>query len=353
MRLHPKLDKEALIAKLKKQGLSNAQIQYAVNDEEKRGDLSKSGKEIRDMKRTVQHEQTVAETSTLDPTRVVATARESDGGVRRAIVRKNLVKEKKPMKEDLETVLTELVEAGYSDDQILEMIVQEANEKDWAPDHEGNINIRVNPKEYKLRSKKELKGIEYDYGVSGKGEYHYNRDLERAKYFHKTGKEPVYWHHHSQQRDPHPVYHRFYKKKSSTISEAKMDRRKVGKVKLTPGKPMTKKQYAEMKAKAMSRKKVKPVAKPAKAEEAPEISGLDLITQHPMNRQIRSVLSTIPKTEHKTAAVNWLTAAIKNHKDNHVQSFVSNPFETMKSILNDRPKKTGPSLPKLKFMGEK
>lgn len=258
MRLHPKLDKEALIAKLKKQGLSNAQIQYAVNDEEKRGDLSKTSKEIRDMKRTVQHEQTVTETSSKDPTTVIGTARTPDGRLRRTKVRKDFVKGDKPMHEDLETVLTELVEAGYSDDQILEMIV----------------------------------------------------------------------------------------------AEAKIDRRKVGKVKLTPGKPMTKKQYAEMKSKAMSRKKVKPVKK-KEVEPEPEVTGLDLITQHPMNRQIRSVLSTIPKTEHKAAAVNWLTKAIKDHKDNHVQSFVSNPFETMKSILNDRPKKTGPSLPTLKFMGQK
>lgn len=140
------------------------------------------------------------------------------------------------------------------------------------------------------------------------------------------------------------------------VVEAKVDRRKVGKVKLTPGKPMSKKEYAAMKAAALSKKKkVVPQSKPKSkdsSENTEGLSGNDLITQHPQQKQIRSVLSTIAKTAHKELAVNWLINKIKDGKNNEVKSFVASPYETMKSILQDheKNKRSKVTLPRVSFL---
>jgi len=129
---------------------------------------------------------------------------------------------------------------------------------------------------------------------------------------------------------------------------------RAGKIKLTPGKKLTPKEYKQMKAAALAKKKAKDTAKaaPPKEEPAVQSSGLDLITQHPDAKLIRSALSNVPAA-HKQAAVSWLMNAIQDHKDNHIGAFVRNPHETMQSILkNNNKNKNKVSLPKLKFMGD-
>lgn len=321
------VNREKVVKKLISKGLKPVEIRYYMNQLEKRHDLSLSHHEVQKLKKIIHSEEVVKETSSLDPTRVIATKRENDGTVGRTIVRKNLVKEKK-QKMANEGYIKSLLDAGFNQKEIDHLIANndEVNE---------NLSTKFFDKFYKRP------------GEVGRPSRNIKKRLKSANtsFVKKIANQP------GKLGGAAELQRRLAKK---MVSEQKIDRRKVGKVRLTPGKPMSKKQYAKMKETALSKKKIvkaKPVPKSQKPVE--ELSGLDLITQHPMNKQIRSVLATIPKTEHKEAAVNWLTKAIKDHKDNHVQSFVGNPFETMKSILNDRPKKTGPSLPKLKFMGEK
>lgn len=260
------IDREKLITKLKAKGLTNAEIQYYLNHSEKRDDLAMSHKEVHYLKKIIQHnEETVQETSTFDPTRVVATRRKNDGTVSKTVVRKDLVKKKEPgmTQEELDAYIDALSKDGFNEDEISHLVSQ--------------------------------------------------------------------------------------------LDEQKIDRRKVGKVKLTPGKPMSKKDYATLKSRAMSKKtKIKPKPK-SEEQKKEELTGLDLITQHPMSKVIRSTLSNIPKTAHKEQAVKWLISAIKDHKDNHVQAFVNNPFETMASIMRTnsaKQKKAGPSLPKITGMDQ-
>ena len=125
------------------------------------------------------------------------------------------------------------------------------------------------------------------------------------------------------------------KKKKEKKEEIKEGR--VGKIKLT-GKKLTKKEFAKLKADALAKKVTKETT-PKKVEKTPEESGndLDMITQHPKQKQIRSALSNFTP-EHRSRAQNYLSAAIRAKQENKVSGFLSDPHATVRGLLEKKPK---------------
>lgn len=109
------------------------------------------------------------------------------------------------------------------------------------------------------------------------------------------------------------------------------------KIKLTPGKKMSKKEFAAAKAAALAPKPKKEMKKVAtKAPE--ETNDLDLITQHAGAKQIRASLSNIPVPAHRDIAQKYVAASIRAGQGNKVHGFVKDPHGTLRGLMEKKPK---------------
>lgn len=106
---------------------------------------------------------------------------------------------------------------------------------------------------------------------------------------------------------------------------------KNGKVKLIAGQKLTSKEFEKMKSEALEMKNSKVVKSPKLISET--TNELDLITQHPAQKQIRASLSVIPVPMQRDVAQKYITEAIRNGENNKVQGFIIDPYGTLKGLL--------------------